>query len=109
MITTTEPYFDFIIRKNAPSILILPYRLSEPVKPAILFDERDVAYLRRDSDELIILKNMPDEVLNFLKTSPKLLVVELDKARKIAYKYGVSVQVDSNAKHKIERVFMLKI
>lgn len=109
MITTTEPYFDFILRKNAPGILIFPYRLSEPEKSAFIFDARDTAYLRRDFDELIILKDMPRDVLDFLRTSPNIFVVELDKRREVAYKYGVKVQVDKNAKHKIERVFRVRI
>jgi hypothetical protein len=75
----TEPYFDFIERRNKPWVLVIRARSSDSVNPHLSLPQNgDCILVRRPSDE-VKLDNMPRLVKKHLKTAIKILVAEVDR------------------------------
>ena len=89
--------FDFIINEDDEVMLLLYARETPPKNPCITIDLEDKsAMLQRNSSDGIQLKEIPDEILDSLQETDKLLVCELnttndEKDTQIVYAYEAEI------------------
>lgn len=89
--------FDFIINEDDEVMLLLYARETPPKNPCITIDFEDKsARLQRNSSDGIQLKEIPDEILDSLQETDKLLVCELnttndEKDTQIVYAYEAEI------------------
>ncbi len=89
--------FDFIINEDDEVMLLLYARETIPQNPCITIDFEDKsAMLQRNSSDGIQLKEIPDEILDSLQETDKLLVCELnttndEKDTQIVYAYEAEI------------------
>ena len=89
--------YDFLINDEDEVMLLLYERENEPQAPTIEIDDGNkVAVLHRRSDDIVTLNDIPDEALDSLQETDKLLVCELsieedEKDTQIVYAYEADV------------------
>lgn len=89
--------YDFLINEEDEVMLLLYAREHAPQDPTIRIDaENKIAFLQRTSDDEITLSDIPDEALDSLAETDKLLVCELsaeenEKDTQIVYAYEAEV------------------
>ncbi len=89
--------FDFIINEDDEVMLLLYARETTPQNPCITIDFDDKsAMLQRNSSDGIQLKEIPDEILDSLQETDKLLICELnttsdEKDTQIVYAYEAEI------------------
>ncbi len=97
MIETNFDTYDFLINDEDETMLLLYVRNSSPENPSIEIDfENKTAILQRNSNDGVSLANIPDEILDSLQDSDKLLVCELsmendEKETQIIYAYEAEI------------------
>lgn len=89
--------YDFLINDEDEAMLLLYVRDSAPDKPVIEIDAEDrSAILIRNSEDEVGLSDIPEEVLDAMQDSDKLLVCELsiednEEETKIVYAYEAEI------------------
>lgn len=93
MVSEDFASYEFLINEEDEVMLLLYARENEPQTPTIEVDaENHSATLHRREDDTITLSNIPDDVLDSLAETDKLLVCELsmeedEKDTQIIYAY----------------------
>ncbi len=89
--------YDFLINEEDEVMLLLYARENSPQNPSIRIDnENRSAFLHRTPDDTITLSDIPEEALDSLAETDKLLVCELsaeenEKDTQIVYAYEAEV------------------
>ena len=89
--------FDFLINEEDEAMLLLYVRENAPKSPSINIDfENKSAILHRNESDDVELYGIPDEVLDSLEETDKLLVCELsieknDEDTQIVYAYEAEI------------------
>lgn len=89
--------YDFLINDEDEAMLLLYVREGEPNNPTINLDtDNKAAILNRNSEDKVTLNDIPEDVLDSMQDSDKLLVCELsieddEKETQIVYAYEAEI------------------
>ena len=89
--------YDFLINEEDEVMLLLYAREQSPQNPSIRIDATNkTAFLQRTTEDIITLSDVPEEALDSLAETDKLLVCELsaeenEKDTQIVYAYEADV------------------